>query len=223
MEDTLAQKAISKALNGSWKEAVEINLQILKINSKDVASLNRLSRAYTELGEIKKAKIIAQKVIKIDPINKIAMKTLDKIKDLKDGEKITSGPSSATVFIEEPGKTKIIPLIHLGDPTVIAKLDAGDEVKIDDHCHRVQVSTTENEYIGKIPDDISLRIKQLTKLGNKFQAIIKSSDQKEVKVLIKETFQGKMAKNIISFPTEKIDYVAFASPTLVKIHQNDVS
>jgi len=216
MQDTLTQKAISKALSGNWKEAIDINLQILKKLPKDIPSLNRLARAYTELGEIKKAKIVATKVIKNDPINKIAQKTLEKIKALTEGETIPSKPLSAQVFLEEPGKTKIVPLIHLGDPKNIAKLDAGDEVKLDDHCHRVQVTTLKNDYIGKIPDDISLRIKQLVKLGNQFQAIIKSSDPKEVKIIVRETLQGKKAKNIISFPSEKIDYISSASPRLIK-------
>ena len=216
MEDILAQKAISKALSGNWKEAININLQILKKLPKDIPSLNRLARAYTELGEIKKAKIAAEKVMKNDPINKIAQKTLEKIKGLTEGETISSGPSSAQVFLEEPGKTKIVPLIHLGDSKNIAKLDAGDEVRLDDHCHRVQVTTLKNDYIGKLPDDISLRIKQLVKLGNQFQAIIKSSDPKGVKIIVRETLQGKKAKNIISFPSEKIDYISSTSPRLIK-------
>ncbi|MBU0998633.1 hypothetical protein KJ570_03835 [Patescibacteria group bacterium] len=216
MEDILAQKAISEALSGNWKEAININLQILKKLPKDIPSLNRLARAYTELGEIKKAKIAAEKVMKNDPINNIAQKTLEKIKGLTEGETISSGPSSAQVFLEEPGKTKIVPLIHLGDSKNIAKLDAGDEVRLDNHCHRVQVTTLKNDYIGKLPDDISLRIKQLVKLGNQFQAIIKSSDPKGVKVIVREILQGKKAKNIISFPSEKIDYVSFTSPKLIK-------
>lgn len=220
MDDVLAQKAISNALNGNWEEAVDTNLQILKRSSKDIASLNRLARAYTELGEIKKATSITERVIKIDPTNKIALRALEKIKGLKEGETIASAPSDAKVFIEEPGKTKIVPLIHLGDPTIIARLDAGDEVILDCHCHRVQVSTIKNDYIGKLPDDISSRIKQLINLGNKFQAIIKSSDPKEVKVIIRETFKGKKAANIISFSSEKIDYVSFASPTLIRNQQN---
>ena len=222
MEDNLAQKAISKALNGEWKEAVNINLQILKKLPKDIPSLNRLARAYTELGEIKKARITTKKVIKNDPINKIAQRTLEKIKDLKEGETISSGPSSAQIFLEEPGKTKIVPLIHLGDPTIISKLDAGDEVKLDDHCHRVQVSTLKNEYVGKLPDDISLRIKKLVKLGNQYQAVIKSSDPKEVKVIVREILKGKKAENIISFPFEKIDYISFASTNLIKRQQTDI-
>ena len=216
MEDTLAQKAISEALSGNWKEAINTNLQILKKVPKDIPSLKRLARAYTELGEIKKARITAEKVIKNDPINKIAQKTLEKIKGLKEGETIPSGPSFTQVFLEEPGKTKIVPLIHLGDPTIIAKLDAGDEVILDHHCHRIQVSTLKNDYIGKLPDDISLRIKQLIELGNQFQAIIKSSDLREVKVIIREVLKGKRAKNIISFPSEKSDYVSSTSSSFVR-------
>lgn len=216
MQDLLAQKAISAALNGNWEEAIKINNQILKNSPKDTATLNRLARAHTELGEIKKAKITAQKVIKIDPFNNIALRTLEKIKGLKEGETISSGPSSANLFIEEPGKTKIVPLIHLGDPKIIAKLDAGDEVKLDHHCHRIQVSTLKNDYIGKIPDDISLKIKRLILLGNKYLAVIKSADLKEVKIIIREVFKSKKAKDITSFPSEKIDYISYASPSLIK-------
>jgi len=216
MQDTLAQKAILKALSGDWKEAIDINLQILKKLPKDIPSLNRLARAYTELGKIKKARTAAKKVIKNDPINKIAQKTLKKIKGLTEGETISSKLSPAQVFLEEPGKTKIVPLIHLGDPKNIAKLDAGDEVRLDDHCHRVQVTTLKNDYIGKLPDDISLRIKQLIKLGNQFQAIIKSSDPKGVKIIVREILQGKNAKNIVSFPSEKIDYISSASSRLIR-------
>lgn len=216
MDEILAQKAISTALEGNWNEAIQLNQKILKKFPKDIASLNRLSRAYTELGQIKNARKTAEKVIKIDPINKIAQKTLEKIKDLKEGEITASAPSHLQVFIEEPGKTKVVPLIHLGDVKIIAKLDAGDEVKLDCHCHRIQVSTLDGDYIGKLPDDTSLRIKKLINLGNKYQAVAKSSEPEKVKILIKEIFKSNKAKNIISFPVEKMDYISFASPNLVK-------
>jgi len=216
MNEILAQKAISAALEGKWDEAVEINKKILKTSPKDVACLNRLSRAYIELGQIKNAKNAAEKVLKIDPFNNIAKRTLEKTRGLKEGETITSGPSFVDSFIEEPGKSKVVSLIHLADPKIASKLDAGDSVQLDYHCHRVQVSTSDGKYIGKLTDDISLRIKRLIAMGNKYQAIIKSSEPREIKILIRETFKGNKAKDIISFPSEKIDYVSFASPSLVQ-------
>ena len=44
MEDILAQKAISEALSGNWKEAININLQILKKLPKDIPSLNNIQK-----------------------------------------------------------------------------------------------------------------------------------------------------------------------------------
>ena len=214
MDQDLARKAISAALDGNWKEAISINSELLKINSEDLASLNRLTRAYTELGKIKKAKITAKKALKIDPFNKIADKALKKLEELKEGETVLSSPSSAKLFIEEPGKTKIVPLIHLGSSNIISKLDAGDEVKLEHYRHRVQISTQKGDYVGKLADDVSSRLKKLIKLGNEYQALVKTAEIKEVKILIRETKRGKKAENLISFPEEKNKQTPFVLPRL---------
>ncbi|MBI2587498.1 hypothetical protein HYW29_01665, partial [Candidatus Amesbacteria bacterium] len=42
--------AINAAINREWKQAVKINTFLLKQNPKDTDALNRLGRAYMELG-----------------------------------------------------------------------------------------------------------------------------------------------------------------------------
>ena len=79
----LAQQAIYNALSCEWVKAVNVNEEILKENPSDIDALNRLARAQAELGKFKKARISAQKVIKIDPFNTIATKALLKWKNLK--------------------------------------------------------------------------------------------------------------------------------------------
>ncbi len=215
MNENLAQKAVSAALKGNWEEAKEINLQILKSSSKDIDALNRLARAYAELGDMQMARKSARKVIKLDPYNTIATKSLEKWKGLKKGDTITSKPSAAGTFLEEPGKTKIVSLIHLGDSKTIVKLDAGDEVKLNPQGHRVSVSTNDGKYVGRLSDDISSRLKKLIKLGNKYQTFIKSAEPGEVKVFIRETHRTEKLADIPSFSTEKIDYISFTPPELV--------
>ena len=78
MDLDLAQKAVTHALAGHWKEAVKLNNEILKKDPKDVDCLNRLAKAYAETGNIKKAKSITEKVLKIDSFNSIAAKALKK-------------------------------------------------------------------------------------------------------------------------------------------------
>ena len=52
MEMSLAQKAINLAISGEWNEAIKVNLQILSLSPDDVDSLNRLAKAYAEIGKI---------------------------------------------------------------------------------------------------------------------------------------------------------------------------
>jgi tetratricopeptide (TPR) repeat protein len=216
MQNDLAQKAISAALKANWKDALELNKIILKNDSTDVDALNRLARAHSELGEIDKAKKVAQKAVRIDPHNTIAIKALEKWKSLRKGEKTSPSKFSARVFLEEPGKTKIVSLLHLGDSKkVLANLDSGDEVILKLGNHRISVCTLNKKYIGRLPDDLSVSLIKLIKRGNEYQVFVKSSKSQEIKVFIRETKRVKELENIPSFSSEKINYISFTPPELV--------
>lgn len=209
------QAAINLALSGNWGEAVKTNQKILSQNPEDVEALCRLARAYAELGKISQAREATKKVLKIDPVNTIALKCFEKWKTLK---KIKQHPSNSTApesFLEESGKTKLITLLNLGDSKVFANLDPGEEVQLFSYPHKVSVNTQDGGYIGRLPDDLAARLKNLIKAGNKYQALVKSVEPKEVTVFIREVEKGAKAPNIPSFPTEKIDYVSFTPPELV--------
>jgi tetratricopeptide (TPR) repeat protein len=210
MDSDLAHKAITLALSGNWQEALTVNLAILKLEPRDIDAMNRLARVYGELGEVEKAKKYSLGVLKIDPTNSIAGKALNKWQEMKPGK--TSSPafsSSAEAFLEDPGKTKIVPLLHLGCQEVLSELDSGDKIKLDCHCHRVAATTTNGKYIGRLPDDLSARIKKLVALKNEYEALVKSIDpHNQVKIFIRETVRGKKAAKIISFPGEKIEYTS---------------
>jgi len=215
MDNDLALKAIDFALARKWDEAVETNLKILDSSSEDTDALNRLARAYSELGEIGKARQTAEKVISIDPVNSIALKCLERWKTINKVKKDTS-PISVDTFLEEPGRTKLVTLMNTGDKTVFANLDPGEEVKLATFAHRVSILTHDGRYIGRLPDDIAARLRQLIKSGNKYQSLIKSVEPKNVTVFIRELEKGDGdSKDVASFPPEKIDYVSFTPPELV--------
>ena len=213
--DLLAQEAVKAALCGDWKKAIEVNGDILKKTPVDLDALNRLSKAFAELGKVEKAKTLAKKVLKLDHFNSIAKKSLEKWKSLGNEDIYSIAPSKAQIFLEEPGKTKIISLLHLGDTKVVASLDCGDEVKMSHHSHRVSIFTMDGKYIGKLPDDLSARLRYLITGGNAYQVFIKSVDKKEVKVIIQEVVRSKKLSEVPSFPPEKIDYVSFTPPEFV--------
>lgn len=215
METTASQKAISLALNGNWEEAIKANLEILKESPDDVDALNRLARAYAETGNIAKAQASAQKVLKIDPVNPIAQKCLERWKSAKNTEKHFTGTFNSESFLEEPGKTKLVQLVNPGDSKILATLDSGEEVSLITHTHKVSVITSSGKYIGRISDDLANRLKKLVKSGFKYQVLIKSVDSKDVTVFIREIEKPKDSPHSQSFPVEKIDYVSFTPPELV--------
>ena len=215
MDTSPAQIAIGFALSGNWDEAVKANLQIINQNPDDTDALNRLAKAYTELGKISQARETAKKVLQIDTVNPIALKLIEKLKLTKKGTTEASGSVSSESFLEEPGKTKLITLLNLGDSSIFTNLNPGEEVKLVSYPHKVTINTIDGKHIGSLPDDVAARLRNLIKAGNKYQALIKSAEPKEVTVFIREIERGPKAPEISSFPTEKIDYVSFTAPELV--------
>lgn len=219
--DLLAQRAVEEALRGNWKQAIALNEEILDSEPKNKEALNRLARSFYETDKITKASTVYRKVLKLDPYNSIAKKALERIKSLKEFPKKINGLNNQSktkilfpgLFIEEPGKTKSVTLIHLGAPQIVTSLDAGQVVLLEPHAHRVSVLTNENEFVGRLPDDIGHRIIKLTQAGNKYTAYIRSTSPDCVIIFIKELERSLEFKDTPSFPPqEKASFVSFNSP-----------
>lgn len=213
MNENLVRKAINLALKCQWKEAIKVNKLMLKEDKLDIEALNRLSRAYFEIGDTKKAISISNKVIKIEPSNKIAIRSIEKCKrniSCNDKSKAKNNGEQnidASVFLEEIGKTKLINLINLGSSAYISKLYSGDEVKLQTHSHRATITSYDNVYLGRLPDDLSARIKLLVKGGNTYKVFIKSICSSEVTIFIREVKRGKGMENTMSFPMDKSESI----------------
>jgi len=218
MDTPASQTAINLALSGDWSGAVKVNLEIISGSPEDVDAINRLARAYWELGKLSEAREATNRVLKIDPCNPIALKCVEKWKSVSNPSVHSANPTSNETFLEEPGKTRLVTLLNLGDAKIFANLDPGEEVKLFSHAHKVSINTLDGKYIGRLPDDLAARLRNLIKGGNKYQVLMKSVEPKEIKVFIRELEKGPKAPDISSFPTEKIDYVSFTPPEL--IHKN---
>lgn len=211
MTSDTAQKAVSAALSGNWEEAIKLNKSLLQEDSRDIDALNRLARAHAELGNYKEAKKFSKKVLDLDPLNSIAERCLKKWGQLKSGSSKKSTSAGPKSFLEEPGKTKIVKLMHLGEQKTIAALDSGDEINLDTHKRRVSVSTYAGEYVGRLTDDLSARLRELVKHGNEYKAFVKAVDTEEqncVTVFIREVKRSSKLTDIPSFTTDKIDFVS---------------
>lgn len=203
MYDTLARRAIAAALANDWITALDVNLQILKEEEEDIDALNRAARAYLQLGDIPSAVNFSQTVVQIDPLNQIAQKCLIKCSTLQTNGAVLSTAISTfsdSIFLEVPGKTKIVSLINLCESNLLATLNAGENVQMIPKMHKVVVATQQEAYIGRLPDDLATKIIYFYKNGNEYEAFIKSVSENDVKVFIKETKRADSIKHLPSFP-----------------------
>ncbi|MEK7497424.1 MAG: tetratricopeptide repeat protein [Patescibacteria group bacterium] len=195
--DELARNAIIHALSGNWEEAIKVNQLIINDDNQDVDALNRLAKAYSELGNPKKSKEALNKVLKIDPLNPIAQKAITK------GFVGSTSKVSPGTFLEEPGKTRQVDLRNLGDKKVTSKLNVGDSLKMTCHQHRVSISTPEGKYVGIFPDDLAARTRELIKGGNLYDCIVKTAGSDRISVFVREIEKSEKMKGVVSFPMEK--------------------
>lgn len=197
----LKDKAIQALLLGEWKNATSLNKALLHDNPNDIDALNRLAYAFTILGRIKDAKSTYRKVLKLDTLNQIAIRNIKKLTDL-DPRRIAKSTSIKYVnyiFLEETGKTKIISLVNITHPKIIAFLTTGQPVIITIKRSKIFIQDQNKQYLGVLPDDIGRRLIKLIKGGNVYDAYIKSANQHNVSVFIKEVKRASRYKDQPSF------------------------
>ena len=212
--DPQKKEAIEAAMNADWERAVFLNLALLKKYPKDIETLNRLARSYFESGRLNKSKATYKRVLNLDQYNNIALKNLRRLVHLRaaDLEKNSATPLSPELFLEEPGKTRILSLEDLAMDRILARLRTGNILTLNTKRDEVILSNKENERIGKLPKIWSKKIATAQKAGSKFSAIVKAvkqlnSDGYGVDILIRETERGPKVTQAI-FPSET-DFVSF--------------
>jgi len=195
---TLDNLAIKKALAGHWDEAIELNQKILKDEPENVDALNRLARALAQKGQIKKAQKTYRKVLKFDRFNPIAKRNLEKLKKTK---KANAAPldQNPDNFLEEPGKTKVVPLVRLGSQENLLSLNPSQPLVLEPKTKSISLYTKEGQYVGRLPDDLSLKLSWLINRGNRYKVFVKVVEKNRVLIFIRETKRSKRNKNYPSF------------------------
>lgn len=191
------QQAVQYALVGNWELAVEQNLAILDEVPDNLASLNRLARAYTELGQKDAAKTVYQKVLEIDKYNPIALKNLKLLPHQKVG--IDSLDISKEDFIEELGLTKAVLLIKVADRATLLSLVCKQLLKLTPKARLMALMTMENVYVGCLPDDLSLKLKSLIDHGYVYTVCLKTASDNTATVFIREIKRPSNGKAVATF------------------------
>lgn len=213
--ESLTRLAIMAAGSLNWEEAAKINQKILKIADTSVETLNRLAKAYISLGETQKAQKFYKKALGLDPYNIIAKRNLEKITKANGNGivKNTNGHAQkaqvnlSALFLFEPGKTKIISLLNLAPPQILATVSCGDEVALNPKKHSIAVASSDGIYLGALPDDLAHKLIAYIDGGNKYEAYVKCSTTKMLSIFIKEVSKGAKFTNQPSFSQNPGQYV----------------
>ena len=200
--------AINAALKQNWTEAVQLNEILLTNEPTSIDSLNRLAFAFLSLGQPKNAKSLYEKVLSLDMKNPIAIRNLKRLNDSKTNK--INVPLN-NLFIEEPGKTKVIELLNIADKKAVSHLRSGEMLELRIKRNKIFAIDSENQYIGMLPDDICQRLIKFINAGNQYEAYIRTVDNNKICILVRETKRIKRFKDQPSFVSTEKAKLSFKS------------
>lgn len=198
----LKTQAIQTALTGDWENAIVYNLQLLEENSSDIDTLNRLAFAYASIGNIKEAKNTYQRVLAIDDENPIALRNIKRLSG-QQGPKAGTQFKVNNIFIEEPGKTKVIDLINVAEQKIISQLRSGENLDLAVKRMKIFALDNDKQFVGMLPDDLGKRLIKFMEGGNKYEAYVKTVDNHKVTIFVKETKRSARFKFQSSFTSSE--------------------
>jgi hypothetical protein len=122
-----------------------------------------------------------------------------------------------SLFVEETGKTGFAHLVDLASPADLAQVNPGDLVELAPAGPRV-VATSNGVHIGAVEPRVAARLLRLMADGNKYAAGVTSLGDKDVRIIIRETYQDPANYGKVSFPTaaKRDDLRPYTKGTLVR-------
>jgi len=201
----LTEQAIAAATDADWEAAADLNRRIIELGADSEAE-NRLAKSYWELGELASAREHYQAALALDPTNRIAERNISRLRMLlaEAGKKTVAAQKSdkapVAIFVEETGKTGFAHLIDLADPKQLAQVNPGDSVELKPDGPRL-AARANNRQIGFVEPRVAARLLKLIADGNKYTAGVTSIGERDVRIIVRETYQDPANYGKVSFPT----------------------
>jgi tetratricopeptide repeat protein len=198
---TKSEQAISLAMKNRWDEAAQLNREILELFPNEVDAYNRLGKALTELGRYAEARDAYAQAVKLDPLNGIAAKNLQRLGKLAVEGSAAPQPSPVDprLFIEESGKTTVTQLTDVRRTEATTKLSAGDQLKLDRRGNQLVVADSGGQNIGRIEPKLEQDLLRLLDQGNQYAVFVTAANDQAVYVIIRETSRAASMGNRPSF------------------------
>jgi len=181
------------------------------------------AKSYWEQGELGKAREHYQSALSIDPTNRIADRNIHRLRTLMVDAGSRTVPAaegskaSVSIFVEETGKTGFAHLIDLASAINLAQVNPGDVVVLAPSGPRI-VAKSNGSRIGVVEPRVAARLLRLMAAGNKYAAGVTSLGDKDVRIIIRETYQDPSNYGMVSFPTaaKVSDLRPYTKGTLVR-------
>ncbi len=200
LKKQMGDQAVKLAVSSRWLEAANLNREFIRTFGDEADAFNRLGKALSELGQITDARESYRKSLELEPTNTIARRNLDRLAGMTDSAAAAAAPSQldTRLFVEETG-TATVAKLQATDEKVSALLDAGDLVELQVQGNAVNVLTAKGDYVGMVDPKIGLRLSKMMTAGNQYTAAVVTIE-KEVKVMLRETFKHPSMIDKVSFP-----------------------
>lgn len=203
-----AKQAVAFAMKSRWEEAVLVNRAILQDFPDDLEAYNRLGKGLSELGRNREAKESFQRALELSPYNSIAKKNLERLIRLGDDGSAprvaASGSATSHNFVEESGKAGKTTLINLAASNLLLQLAPGHAVKMSIESKRLKIDNSLGEYVGQIEPRLASRLIKLINGGNQYDAAVTSVGERELTIIIRETYKHPAQSGIVSFPSRSL-------------------
>lgn len=199
------------AIEGHWEDAAELNRQILQSYPRDVEALNRLGKAYLELGQLEDALDAYQNSLSVDAANAIAQRNVNRIEQLialrgsSAGEILSSkewSPFNAGAFIEEVGKTYVTDLQQPGPNEILRLISPADQLEIRIEENQVNLFDLIGNRVGQLEPRIGQLLVQLTEIGNRYQAYVVALTGNTVRIILREVYRDPDTPAALAFPRQ---------------------
>jgi len=198
---TKSEQAISLAMKNRWEEAAQVNREILEMFPNEVDAFNRLGKALTELGRYGEARDAYSHAVKLDPLNGIATKNLQRLGKLAAEGSAAPPPTPVDprLFIEESGKTTMTQLTDVRRGEAAAKLSAGDQLQLERRGSQAVVTDAAGHEIGRIEPKLEQDLIRLLDIGNQYSVFVTAAQEQSINVIIRETHRSAAMGNRPSF------------------------
>ncbi|GAC1356671.1 MAG: hypothetical protein NVS4B11_29330 [Ktedonobacteraceae bacterium] len=197
--------AVKQAQEGLWEEALITNKNILSLFPQEPDALNRLGKAYSELGQYAEARQAYSLSLKYNPKNIIAKKNLDRlslIQEVPTPAHVVAERIDPRLFIEETGKTGVTDLLNLATPAILATVGIGDRVQLQMIGRTLLIRNAAGEDIGQVEPRLANRLINFIEGGNRYAAAILAKDNDQVRLIMREEYQHPSMFGKVSFPSQ---------------------